>query len=92
MVAIAVTETNRYADQKGTADWVPVTEAEIYTLIALQLAMGVFSAPEVDMYFGVGMEQWGGLVEFNFSKYMTRLRFWQLRMTSTLWITTPSRM
>ena len=67
MIQLAVVETNRYARQAGTSGWVDVTSSEIMTLLALQIFFGVFSAPEVDMYFGVGTQAWGGLIAFRVS-------------------------
>ena len=78
MIQLAVVETNRYARQAGTSGWVDVTSSEIMTLLALQIFFGVFSAPEVDMYFGVGTQAWGGLIAFRVSDYMSRHRYWQL--------------
>ena len=50
IVNIAIQETNRYATKNDRANWKPVTKAELYTFIGLQVFMGVVNVPELDMY------------------------------------------
>ena len=78
IISIAVTETNRYARQKNRERWVDLTKAEFFTFMAIQMFMGVVNAPEIDMYFCIDGNLWGGLFMLNCAAYMSRHRFYDI--------------